>query len=224
MPARVERSADMSPEAFNEMFMKFLPLVHKVVIKFNRKYALNDTPMFSCNDDIVNYCYVEMRRLGTFSRFDAERAGGDDDAAWVTYVGEQVLAILRHSWQDHCRVNTRWSVSIEAKSCGGHDDSAEQTSAMDPAHMDPNLDWSFGTGGTEHQAEYESVCSLLAKEASIAGMHEVRDLVNAMRNVPELSCAPTARAVAAVLNISVLQAHRAIKNLRELATGLRLAC
>lgn len=224
MPAKVERSADMSPETFNEMFLRYLPLVHKVIIKFNCKSALNDTPMFSCNDDIVNFCYVEMRRLGIFSRFDAERAGGDDEASWVTYVGEQVLAILRHAWQDHCRVNSRWSVSIDAKSCAGQDSSAEQTSAMDPAHIDPNLDWSFGSGEADHQAEYDSVCNLLANEASIAGMHDVRDLVNAMRNVPELSCAPTARAVAAVLNISVLQAHKAIKNLRELATGLRLAC
>ena len=219
---KVDRSADMSVETFNTMFMKYHPLVCKVVIKFISSSALDATPKFSSKDDIVNYCYVEMRRLGTFSRFDAERAGGEDDASWMTYVGEQTLAILRHAWQDHCRLNTRFSVPVDT--CGMNEDSkGEQSAALNASNWDPNLDWSMGADCPEHAAECNSVFNLLEREAEIAGMSDVQSLIKAMRSVPELTCSPTANAVAAVLNISSVQALRALKKLRALATDLRLA-
>ena len=224
MPLKVDRSADMSVETFNALFMKYYPLVYKVVIKYTLGVPLHDTPMFSSKEDIVNYCYLEMRRLGTFSRFDAERAGGDDEAAWLTYVGEQVLSILRHSWQDHCRLNTRKAVSVE--STFGHETGSsigEQSATLNSCNWDPNLEWTLDSDPVDQQAEYDSVHDLLVSEAAIAQLPDVSDLVQAMRRVPELACAPTAKAVAAVLGISVLQASRAIKNLRELATALRLA-
>ena len=222
MPTKVDRSADMSVESFNSMFMKYFALVNKVVIKYLRGVPLDNTPRFSSKEDIVNFCYIEMRRLGTFSRFDAERAGGDGDSEWVTYVGEQTLAILRHSWQDHCRLNNRSAVRIDA---GASEDviKGEQSPVLDSRNWDPDFDWSMESECTEGRAECNSVYNLLESEAATAGMDDVKALVTAMRHTPELMCAPTAKAVAAVLNVTVPQASRAIRRLKELATDLCLA-
>lgn len=223
MPMKVDRSADMSVESFNSMFMKYFALVNKVVIKYLRGVPLDNTPRFSSKEDIVNFCYIEMRRLGTFSRFDAERAGGDGDSEWITYVGEQILAILRHTWQDHCRLNNRSAVRLDALTSSEDCSKGEQSPVLDSRNWDPDFDWSMESESADGAAECNSVYNLLESEAATAGMQDVKALVAAMRHTPELMCAPTAKAVAAVLNVTVPQASRAIRRLKELATDLRLA-
>lgn len=222
MPRKIDRSADMDINTFNTLFMQYHPLVCRVALSFMRSRKLVDSPLFSSKDDVINFAYLEMRRLGTFSQFDGSRANAEDGKdPMVTYVGEQVLAILRHAWQDHCRLNCRFRVSESVHT--EDEEGSRQTHAMDAkGSWDPDFSWDLSEVATSDAAEEANLLDLLETEAHLEEKHDVSMVVSAMRRLPELAAAPSASAIAAALSFEPGRAAKALKSLRTLALNLGL--
>ena len=203
MPTKKDYSNLMTNGEFWNKWLTWEPLVYRVVLGHIRQFPLQNRPGTGEIGDIVGDIRETMHRLGIFARWNP---GVQDE---LKYVGCQVLSIIQHMWQDHCRVNRRIAIRISTVGYDAAD--TEKSKAPDmavvdnEANLDPNFQWSHGLGQADDAASERMVIDALAAE--VAAMPVARKTTLAalalkrIRLCPILASGPTTAALAAAMGL-----------------------
>ncbi len=201
MPVKKDYSNLMSNGEFWNKWLTWEPLVYRVVLGHIRQFPLQNRPGTGEVGDIVGDIRETMHRLGIFARWNPAVQNE------LKYVGCQVLSIVKHMWQDHCRVNRRIAIRISTVGYDGGDSSNSKVPDMaivdNEANQDPNFQWSHGLGAADDATSERMVIDALAAE--VAAMPVARKTTLAaqalkmIRRSPILAAGPTTAALAAAL-------------------------
>ncbi len=203
MPVKKDYSNLMSNGEFWNKWLTWEPLVYRVVLGHIRQFQLQNRPGTGEVGDIVGDIRETMHRLGIFARWNPAVQNE------LKYVGCQVLSIVKHMWQDHCRVNRRIAIRISTVGYDGGDSSNSKVPDMaivdNEANQDPNFQWSHGLGAADDATSERMVIDALAAE--VAAMPVARKTTLAaqalkmIRRRPILAAGPTTAALAAALRL-----------------------
>jgi hypothetical protein len=200
MPTKKDYSNLMTNGEFWNKWLTWEPLVYRVVLGHIRQFPLQNRPGTGEVGDIVGDIRETMHRLGIFARWNP---GVQSE---LKYVGCQVLSIVKHMWQDHCRVNRRIAIRI---STVGYDGDTAGSKELDMAvvdnetNQDPDFQWSHGLGAADDTTSERMVIDAIAAE--VAAMPVARKTTLAaqalkmLRRSPILAAGPTTAALAVAM-------------------------
>ena len=223
MPNKKDYSNLMTNTEFFAKWTAWEPLVYRVVLSHIREFPLHTRPGCGETADVVGEIRETMQRLAIFARHNPAIQGEKK------YIGCQVLSIMKHMWQDHCRINTRRSVCISTVGYdAGADEGKSRTdmAAVDNSiNHDPNIDWSMGLGNADDYTSERmtiDVLSLVVESMPAARKTSLAAQALAMfRQRPVLAGAPTTAAIAAAMCLEESTATAVRDVLREAASYVR---
>lgn len=230
MPNKKDYSSLMTNKEFFTKWIKWEPLVYRVTLSHIRKYQLHTRPGYAEVADVVGEIREVMQRLGVFARWNP---GVQTEAK---YLGSRVKCIIQHMWQDHCRINTRYSVPL---STVGHDpadvSSNDKASYLDgmaavdnAVNHDSDFDWSYGIGAaddtTSERMAFDALANALAYMQPAKKVTLAAQALTYMRKSQTLAAAPTIAALQAVLNLEESTATTVRATLRAAAASVRSEC
>lgn len=210
MPKKVNHSHLMSTSEFFAKWNTWRPLAFKVVISNQLRMPLSASPEFGTNDDVVSFICLEMHRLGIFARFDASR--GDDEAK---YISSQIKSIIKHKWQDICRLtkagapsylNTSNNAVSSVEPMYAPGEYPRHTLAELPESYAIDFDYSHGVSNPEDKTSLDMAISAIAAALPPAKSDERVPLavqaLNLMRRNPVLASECSTPVLASTLGIS----------------------